>query len=463
MKNSNHQSFFRSILLFVSATMAFGLNTGFAASAGSFAWTNLDSDIPGAALWTTPELVDPVGIVPGPAGNIWVCDNGTGLLTRYDDESGTPLNSGSGTQAPFPAIPILSSTANLAISGTNALSAPTGIVLNHRAIIATGTGHGSFLNPNTGTEAWFLMASEDGAVSAYSPVASGNGKFQFTGTAAIVIDNSLNLSGTLGGAVYKGLALAVSGTQALATTGTEVGTAPQLLYVANFRSGNIEVYDKHYQPVNSFTDPTLSGTGSPALPEGAVGWAPFNIKRLAFEVKTPAPHVVRLLFVAFAAQNANKDAAVPGAGAGFIDVFDTAGNFLDRIVDAGGDLNAPWGMAFARGALGEVEAAGGQLVPVKAALIVGNKGDGLIHAYNLVSLASYIQLSQPLPEIGVFKSLEGQKLRFGGLWGLHFGRHGIKAEALAVDEDDLTEGDSKLFFSAGPVSENAGIMGNIYP
>ena len=50
---------------------------------------------------------------------------------------------------------------------------------------------------------------------------------------------------------------------------------------------------------------------------------------------------------------------LPVAGCGFVNVFDTSGNFLRRLI-LNGELNAPWGLAL-----------------VEGGLWVGNFGDGL--------------------------------------------------------------------------------------
>ena len=59
--------------------------------------------------------------------------------------------------------------------------------------------------------------------------------------------------------------------------------------------------------------------------------------------------------------------AVPGAGPGNVDVFDTVGNLFQRLVLAG-SLNAPWGLAIAPAGFGDFA----------NDLLVGNFGDGKI-------------------------------------------------------------------------------------
>src|SRR5437660_11645472 len=52
--------------------------------ADSYSWTNLQSDIPGVAAHTDPNLVNPWGMAASSSGStIWVSDNGTGVSTLY--------------------------------------------------------------------------------------------------------------------------------------------------------------------------------------------------------------------------------------------------------------------------------------------------------------------------------------------------------------------------------------------
>jgi len=109
----------------------------------------------------------------------------------------------------------------------------------------------------------------------------------------------------------------------------------------------------------------------------------------------------------------NDDLA--GAGFGFVDVFNTKGQFLRRLVSQG-RLNAPWGLEIVNGALW-----------------VGNFGDGRINAYN-PSTGSFV---------GTPRDVFGIPLEFDGLWGLV-----------------LTNGG--LFFNAGIADEDHGMFGVIF-
>src|SRR5437868_9968014 len=53
------------------------------ARADSYSWSNLQSDIAGAALHTDRDLVNPWGLAASAGGTIWAADNGTGVSTLY--------------------------------------------------------------------------------------------------------------------------------------------------------------------------------------------------------------------------------------------------------------------------------------------------------------------------------------------------------------------------------------------
>jgi len=55
--------------------------------ADSYSWQNLQSDIPGVAQHTDPNLVNPWGMAANSSGSvIWVSDNGTGVSTLYQQD-----------------------------------------------------------------------------------------------------------------------------------------------------------------------------------------------------------------------------------------------------------------------------------------------------------------------------------------------------------------------------------------
>jgi uncharacterized protein (TIGR03118 family) len=256
--------------------------------------------------------------------------------------------------------------------------------------IPGGAPTGTVFNPTTGfvisngtqsAPARFIFDSEAGQITAWSPDVP-------PATAAQSVR-------TTPGAIYKGLAIA----------DTPKGA---LLYAADFHNAKIDVFDDQFDPVTApggFTDPDL-----PA------GYAPFNIQELDGRI-----------YVAFAQQDDQAEDEVAGAGLGFVDVFDTSGNLLKRLVSQG-NLNAPWGLVLAPRHFGGF---GGDL-------LVGNFGDGAINAYN--------------PKTGEFDGQltneDNNPIRIDGLWGLRFG-NGVMGTPRT------------LLFSAGIGDEAHGLLGEI--
>jgi uncharacterized protein (TIGR03118 family) len=198
-------------------------------------------------------------------------------------------------------------------------------------------------------------------------------------------------------AIYKGLALA---------------TTPQgpRLYATNFVSGGIEVFDGHFHRVT-----TTGGFLDPNLPPN---YAPFGIQNVGGNI-----------VVTFAHRKPGSKDDDHGPGLGFVDVFDRSGRLLLRL-QHGPYLNAPWGIAQASGDFG----------PFSHRLLIGNFGDGYIHAFNSVSGKFE----------GTLLDQTGYPLWIDGLWGLSFGGDNTNS-GLATE----------LFFTAGPNEENDGILGKI--
>ena len=139
------------------------------------------------------------------------------------------------------------------------------------------------------------------------------------------------------------------------------------------------------------------------------------------------------MFVAYAKQDEDAEDEIAGQGRGFVDVYDTAGNLLDRVAQHG-QLNAPWGLALAPESFGRF---GGDL-------LVGNFGDGNINAYEELSNGHFAHR-------GELRGSDGKPLAIDGLWALQFG-------------NDNAAGSSKtLFFTAGPDEESHGLFGSITP
>jgi len=198
-------------------------------------------------------------------------------------------------------------------------------------------------------------------------------------------------------AVYKGLAVA---------TASDGNT---YLYATNFRTGRVEVYDSTFAPVQLpgglFVDPNMPP-----------GYAPFGIDEIDGQ-----------LYVTYAEQDAALHDDVAGQGHGFVDVFTNDGAFVKRLITRG-SLDAPWGMAVAPSSFGSFA----------GDLLVGNFGDGHINAYNMTTGA----------HVGELRQASGQPIVIDGLWGLLVG-------------NGTFAGTGEVAFSAGPDSENHGLLGKI--
>ena len=310
----------------------------------SFDWENLEGDIPGVAEITDSNVINPWGIALSPSGTIFVADNGAGVATAYF-QNGTPAPNFSNPLV----ITIPSSATNS--DGAN----PTGTVWNTTSVFKVSNGTNSL-------PAKLIFVSEDGMISGWNPNLNNTQAFQ-------AVDNGAS------GAVYKGATVGVANSQ-------------NYLYVTNFHSGHVETYNGSFvlQAGFPFTDPNL-----PA------GYAPFGIRNFGGPI-----------FVTYAKINpSNPGDDLAGPGLGFVDVYNTKGQFLRRLVSQG-RLNAPWGLEIVNGQLW-----------------VGNFGDGRINVYS-PSTGSFA---------GTPRDVFGIPLDFDGLWGLLLTNGGLYFNAGIADED----------------------------
>lgn len=187
--------------VFGAMLLLFTLN----AQGDTYSWQNLQSDIPGVARHTDPNLVNPWGVAVSPSGIIWVADNGTGVSTLYHQD-GTALS-----------LVVTIPTAARNKKGGN----PTGMVFN-------GTSFFKVSNGTNSLPARFIFVSEDGSISGWNPQINPT-------NAIIVVDNGTN-NGT-NRAVYKGAALGSA-------------NGHNFLFVTNFHSGQVETYDENFHRVN---------------------------------------------------------------------------------------------------------------------------------------------------------------------------------------------------------------------
>ena len=237
-----------------------------------------------------------------------------------------------------------------------------------------------------GKKAVFIFVTEDGTISGWNP--------QVDGTHAIITVNRSD------NAVYKGVALA------------QAPSGPQL-FVSNFKTGQVEVFDANFKPV------ILHSPSSFRIPGLDENWAPFGIQSIGGNV-----------VVTFAHRLPGQDDEDHGPGLGWVGVFDTQGKLL-LTLEHGDFINAPWGIAMAPGDFGVFN----------HRLLIGNFGDGWIHAYNAVTGKHE----------GYMIDANGHPIAIDGLWGLSFGSDSKAGLA------------TTLYFTAGPQDESQGLFGTLVP
>jgi uncharacterized protein (TIGR03118 family) len=242
---------------------------------------------------------------------------------------------------------------------------PTGVVFNSTTSFPV-KAHGNS-QPSR-----FIFVSEDGTISGWNPALDQT-------HAIVAVDNGTN-NGT-NRAIYKGVTLGVA-------------NGHNFLYATNFHSGRVETYDENFQQTN----PT--GFADPSLP---AGYAPFGIRNFNGQI-----------YVTYALQDHKKTDDVAGDGNVIVNVFDTSGNFVRRLVSYG-NLNSPWGLAL-----------------VEGELWIGNFGDGKINNYDPTTGAFLETISRA----------DGTPLVFQGLW-------------------DLLSLSSGVWFTAGIADEEHGLFGVI--
>jgi uncharacterized protein (TIGR03118 family) len=240
-----------------------------------------------------------------------------------------------------------------------------------------------------GSPSLFIFSSESGHIFAWG---------KDSGTLA-------KTKATSATAVYKGLALASDKGQ------------PRL-YATNFHDGTIDVFDGMFQTVA----PAKGAFVDNQIPSG---FAPFGIQ-----------NINGLLYVTYALQKPGMHDDQSGPGNGFVDVYSPDGTLKQRLIQHGdpqkdSDLNSPWGLVKASPDFGRFS----------NDLLVGNFGDGKVHAFDLAT--GKFQ--------GTLKNDDGEDIQIDGLWGLIFGQNGDRAAGTP----------NTLFFSAGIAEETHGLLGSI--
>jgi uncharacterized protein (TIGR03118 family) len=251
----------------------------------------------------------------------------------------------------------------------------------------SGGPTGIVFNPNSGAGAFngdlFLFVSQDGTISGWRGA---------LGTTAEILVSPDPAN------VYKGAALGIV-------------NGHTYLYAANFKNGTVDIIkgDAGAPALpGNFTDPNL-----PA------GYAPFNVQLINGR-----------LYITYALQDGSKQADVAGSGHGFVNVFDTNGILIGRLISQG-LLNSPWGLALAPASFGQFA----------NDLLVGNSGDGLIDAFDPVTGAF----------LGTLQNNLSNPIVIDGLRGLMLGNGGNGGNA------------NVLYFTSGPDSGTHGLFGSLSP
>jgi uncharacterized protein (TIGR03118 family) len=253
-------------------------------------------------------------------------------------------------------------------AGGKVLGTPTGLVANASKDFVISE------NGNKGP-ALFIFDTEDGTISGWNPSVDAT-------NAVIAVNNSSS------GAFYTGLAIAKD------------SSGKNFIYAADQANNKVDIYDGGFNLVKSFTDSTLPP-----------GYSAFGIQNIGGKV-----------YVTFAG-------FFSGKVGGFVDVFDTSGNFIKNFASMG-ELNLPWGLVLASPHFGKFS----------NDVLVGNLGDGNINAFSKGS-GKYQ---------GALKDDDGQYISIDGLWALAFGT-----------DPKMNGGKNQLFFTAGPLFYEQGLFGQI--
>lgn len=339
--------------------------------------TNFVSDIAGLAFIQDPLLENPWGIAFRGTSPFWVSNNATLSSNLYrGDVVGSPLVKNPGLST-------------VTIPG----GVPTGVVGN------TSTDFAVTPCAVASCPAAFIWASENGNIVGWNPSAGPNST-----TGVIAASHAAR--------IYKGLAI-----------GSNSGG--NRLYAADFKNGNIDVYDGTYALTTTsggFADPTIPTT---------VGntYHPFNIQNIVDNIPSIGNSHLYVTYAKVGIDDEDEE----GVGNGFVRRFNTDGVRDLTFGINNGPLNSPWGVAIAPGSFGIF---GG-------ALLIGNFGEGnpSIHAFNPANGAFF----------GTLQNEAGDGIVIDELWGLQFGNGGAGGDL------------NTLYFTAGTAEEEHGLFGSLKP
>jgi uncharacterized protein (TIGR03118 family) len=256
---------------------------------------------------------------------------------------------------------------------------PTGQVSNSTTDFVVKASDGS------SGPALFIFVGQTGHITGWNPAVGAGGTPPSTHAQNAKIRQ---------GAAYTGVAMGM------------VGAHPRL-YAADFATGEVEMYGPKWGQIHiagAFTDSQLPAD-----------YAPFNLMIAGDKV-----------YVAFALRDDEGD-EVAGAGLGRVDIFTLDGTLVQRMRHTEG-LSAPWGLSIAPAGFGDFS----------GDLLVGNFGDGRIHAFDPTTLT----------RAGTLRDTKGKAIAIDGLWAILPG-NGTEA------------GTDELLFTAGPEDETHGLLGTL--
>ena len=341
----------------------------------AFNQTNLVSSVAGNAGVTDPSLINPWGTSSSSASPIWVSDQGSGLATLYNP-NGNPIKQALTVTIPAPGTP----------------SGPTGQVFNTDTTATDFTIPG----PSGPVPSIFLFSTLAGTIAGWNPTSNGGMPSALTAT-------------TVTGAAFTGLA------QASASSTFH-------LYATDFTgttgANGIDVFDPTFTNVSGTTF-----AGKFTDPNAVAGYDPYNIALLNGN-----------LFVAYA-----KPSGIVTTGGGYIDEFDTSGNFLSRVFTdtAATNLHGPWGMAIAPAGFGSFA---GDLLVGSFGNATATSGNGTISVINIST--------SPGTLVGTLSSPNGT-ISNAGQWSLLNGNGGSGGTT------------GTLYFTAGIDGQTQGLLGAI--